>query len=101
MYTIFVLDFDETYNCVTKDSMGVAPLVFLVQSKDITFIKKCAHLAQETFNEECDGCIPIGDYFVESLDRNNVFYQEIGTLKIPFEERQSQYLDNQVSIEII
>ena len=94
-WTLFVLDFDETYDFEEEGSYGVEPMVYLVPENRVFEIELAAIKATERFYEEENGMC-IGDLFEELLEQNGVEFQLIGSLHIPFEERQCDYIRNVV-----
>lgn len=96
MYTFLVIDFDGTYNMEPEDSYEVQPLVYLIKEKDQLRAEQLARKASEAFNdtEEDDWSTPIGDLFERYMEKENIFFQLIGELKIPFGERQIDYLSD-------
>lgn len=44
--------------------------------------------------------IRIGDYFEQLLKSNNIPFQIVGDLHIPYGERQEDYLDDSIAKEI-
>lgn len=94
MYTFLVVDFDGTYNTEPDGSYEVEPLVYLIKEEDQLRSEQLARKASETFNdiESDDWDIPIGDLFERYMEKEDIFFQLIGELKIPFGERQIDYL---------
>ena len=58
-WTFFVLDFDDTFDNEEPDSLGCAPLVFMVPESQIDAVKYLAYDAHDAFHEdiECDTSI--------------------------------------------
>lgn len=94
-WTLFVLDFDGTYDFEEEGSYGVEPLVYLVPENRIAETEWAAIKASEDFHDEESGMC-IGDLFEELLEQNGVEFQLVGSLHIPFEERQCDYIRNVV-----
>lgn len=94
IYTFLVLDFDGTYDMEPEDSYGMEPMVYLIKEKDQLKAWQLARKASEAFNDiEGDDCgTPIGELFEEYMEKENIFFQLIGELRIPFGERQTDYL---------
>lgn len=99
-WTLFVLDFDETYNNEPEDENGVQPSVYLVPTNEIENVYICASNAKDDFYYgKSDLCI--GDYFEERLSNNGIRYKEIGSLDLTFGERNGEYLSTQVEMEVV
>lgn len=89
--TLFVLDFDGTYNLEDLEDYGVSPAVYLVPERSIEKIQALAVEAEEEFSEALSDD-PIGDIFARMLKENGIPFQFVGSLEIPFGERQEDYL---------
>lgn len=94
-WTLFVLDFDETYDFEEEGSYGVEPMVYLVPENRVFEIELAAIKATEKFHDENNGMC-IGDLFEEELETKGIEFQLVGSLHIPFEERQCDYIRNVV-----
>ena len=94
MYTFLVLDFDGTYDIEPEDSYEVEPSVYLIKEKNQLKAERLARKASEAFNdtEGEDWGTPIGELFEEYMEKESIFFQLIGELRIPFGERQTDYL---------
>lgn len=99
--TFFVLDFDGTYDLEPEDGYGVEPVVYLIPKENETVVFRYARLASRMFIESENEIMCIGDYFEQLLKANNIPFQIIGDLHIPFEERQEDYLDDSIAREIV
>lgn len=98
--TLFVLDFDGTYDFEEEGSYGVEPLVYLVPEDRMFEIELAAIKASKNFhNDENEMCI--GDLFEEELEAKGIEFQQVGSLHIPFEERQENYLADYIPREIV
>ena len=101
--TLFVLDFDGTYDNEDEDSTGVQPLVYLIpldRQKDVEHYAREAHNDfHSEENKELDLCI--GDYFEEWLGNNGVDYQLVGSIDLTFCERQTDYLADYIPREVV
>ena len=98
--TLFVLDFDGTYDFEEEGSYGVEPLVYLVPEDRMFEIELAAIKASANFHlEESDMCI--GDLFEKELEAKGIEFQQVGSLHIPFEERQEDYLADYIPREIV
>lgn len=100
-WSLFVLDFDNTYDNESYDELGVQPLVYLVPKDRIKDVHYYAKQASNDFHSEdsCDLCI--GDYFEEWLDNNNVDFRRVGNLDMTFGERRCDYLDENIPMECV
>lgn len=90
MWNFFVLDFDGTYDN-EGEGMGVTPLVFLVPDEDMLCVEKLAQNAGKDFWEITDDRT-IGDLFSDYLTKEHIPYHIVGDIKLPFKERQKDYL---------
>lgn len=96
MFTLFILDFDEMYGNEDRDSTGMPPQVYLVDTDKITEVYRCAYAAQEMFYDD-NNQEPIGDIFIGFLVDANIRYQYVGELdSLTFGERDMVYLDDQI-----
>lgn len=100
-WTLFVLDFDGTYDNEPEDEIGVQPLVYLVPTEMIKDVSYYAQQAHNDFYADDTGSMCIGDYFEEWLDNNGVDYKEVGTLDLTFGERRGEYLSTEIEMEIL
>lgn len=100
VYTFLVLDFDGTYDNEDTEDLGVCPSVYLIPLKDQVAAERCVRKAHIHFHkEESDSCL--GDLFEDELKKENIFFQHIGDLCIPFGERQVDYLAKYLPREIV
>ena len=99
--TFFVLDFDGTYDLEPEDEYGVEPVVYMIPKESETAVFRYARLASKMFLEAEDNTLCIGDYFEQLLTSNNIPFQVVGNLHIPFGERQWDYLDDSIAREIV
>ena len=100
-WTLFVLDFDNTYDNEGDDELGVQPLVYLVPKDRIKDVHYYAEQAHNDFHSEhgCDLCI--GNYFEEWLGNNDVDFRRVGSLDMTFGERRGDYLDENIPMECV
>ena len=100
-WTLFVLDFDETYNNNPKDDDGVQPVVYLVPQNKLEEVRNLAHQSKNDFwsDDESDLCMI--EYFEKYLDTNNIDFKVVGDINLTFGERKGSYLDNNIPIEYI
>lgn len=94
IYTFLILDFDGTYDMEPEDSYEMEPMVYLIKEKDQLKAEQLARKASKAFNdtEGEDWDTPIGELFEKYMEKENIFFQLIGELRIPFGERQTDYL---------
>ena len=98
--TLFVLDFDGIYDNEEEGSYGVEPLVYLVPEYRISEVTVSARKASEDFHDDENGMC-IGDLFEDELKARGIEFQQVGSLHIPFEERQEDYLADYIPREIV
>ena len=98
--TLFVLDFDGTYDFEEEGSYGVEPLVYLVPEDRMFEVTVAARKAGEDFHDDESGMC-IGDLFEDKLEAKGIEFQQVGSLHIPFEERQEDYLADYIPREIV
>lgn len=102
MYSLFVLDFDRTYDFEDPDDYGVRPSVYLIPEEKLMEVRKLADEAHRKFHDDeyCNGnCI--GDYFEEVLEENGTWWQCVGELNITFGERKQDYLSDHVNVMVV
>lgn len=103
VWTLFVLDMDCTYSNEDTESIGVQPLVYLIPLQEQKKVESCARKACDDFflkdNENLDLCI--ADYFEEELKNDGIDFKLIGSIDLPFGERQVDYLADYIPREII
>lgn len=98
-WTLFVLDFDNTYDNESDDELGVQPLVYLVPKDRVNDVK---HYAEEARNDfYADSTLCIGDYFEEWMGNNDVDFRRVGSLDMTFGERRGDYLDENIPMECV
>lgn len=90
-HTLLVLDFDGTYNNEQEDELGVSPSVYLIPLDKQIEVERLANTAHDIFHSSC-GFACIGDIFENLMKANRIKYQYVGSLEIPFGERQVDYL---------
>lgn len=102
IYTLFVLDFDGTYDIEPMESNGVEPLVYLIPLDRQLDVERCAREASHDFNTNEDNCCwCIGDYFEHKLKENGITFKEIGSIDLTFGERQEDYLADYIPREVV
>lgn len=100
--TLFVLDFDGTYDNEEEGGYGVTPSVYLIPLDKQIEVERIAYAASKEFNENVDEsgeCI--GDLFERRLKSKGIEFQLVGGLDIPFEERETDYLADYIPIAIV
>lgn len=103
-YSIFVLDYDNTYSNEligsddTLSEMGIMPSVYLVPTVRTEDVREAATYAHDMFYQEEENSECIGEYFEDYLRNNGIFFEYIGELKIPFLNRQGSYLSEKVEM---
>lgn len=103
VWTLFVLDFDGTYDHEDMDELGVQPLVYLIPLNRQRDVEHYAAMASQDFHSDenlgSDFCI--GDYFEEWMDNNGVEFKRVGSIDLTFGERQTDYLADYIPREIV
>lgn len=100
-WTFFVLDFDDTFDNEEPDSLGCAPLVFMVPESQIDAVKYLAYDAHDAFHEDIECDTSIGELFTNFLDENKIQYMVIGMIPLPFIKRSCNYLADSVHTVLI
>lgn len=94
-WTFFVLDFDRTYSNEVEGGKGIPPLVYLIPEPLQHKVCGLARTVTEKFFEtESADCM--GDIFEELLEENCILYYLIGSIPLNFEERQVDYLADDI-----
>lgn len=101
MWTLFVLDFDGTYNNEYKEGYGARPEVYQIPLDRQREVESLAGEATRIFHSSGYLQEPIGDTFKGLLEINNIKYHYVGELKIRFGERQMDYLADYIPREIV
>ena len=100
--TLFVLDFDGTYDNEEEGDYGVEPLVYLISLDKQIEVERIAYAASKEFNENADGSdMCIGDLFEAELEAKGIEFQQVGSLHIPFHERETDYLADYIPIAVV
>lgn len=100
--TLFVLDFDGTYDNEEEGGYGVTPSVYLIPLDKQIEVEKIAYAASKEFHDNVDEsgeCI--GDLFEHRLKTKGIEFQLVGGLDIPFEERETDYLADYIPIAVV
>lgn len=102
VWTMFVLDFDGTYDMEPMESIGVQPTVYLIPLEKQKTVENCAMIASMEFNEdESNCCWCIGDYFEAKLKEKGIEFKEIGSIDLTFGERQEDYIADYIPRVIV
>lgn len=91
MYTLLILDYDATYDNEPEDEFGISPSVYLIPLDKQIKVESLANTAHDMFHS-IDTSETIGDIFEDLMKANGIKYHHVGELKIPFGERQVDYL---------
>lgn len=100
-FTLFVLDFDGTYDNEEDYENGVQPLVYLVPTSEIKRVGAYAQESRNDFHSDDSGSMCIVDYFEEWLDNNGIDYRRVGSLDLTFGERRGEYLSTEIGMEVV
>lgn len=100
-WTLFVLDFDGTYNLEYSEDYGERPEVYQIPLGKQGEVENLAGEAARIFHSYTDICEHIGDIFKGLLEEHNIKYHYVGELKIRFGERQVDYLADYIPREIV
>ena len=101
MWTLFVLDFDGTYDNEEPDSDGVQPLVYLIPLDRQKDVEHYATMASQDFHSGKCSSETITDYFEEWMENNNCDFRRVGSIDLTFAERQVDYLTDYIPREIV
>lgn len=100
-WTLFMLDFDETYDNEPEDENGVQPLVYLVPTERVRDVSYYAQQAHNDFHADDTGSMCIDDYFEEWLDNNGIYYKSVGDIDLTFGERFGDYLSKEIEMAVV
>lgn len=100
-WTLFVLNFDGTYDNEDCDEIGVPPLVYAIPLDKVEDVKECAEQAHSDFHTDEACCQCIGDYFEDRLTENNIDYVEVGEIKLTHGERGYNFLADYIPRAIV
>lgn len=100
-WTLFVLDFDGTYDNENDYEDGVQPLVYLVPTRETKRVSAYAKEAHNDFHSDDSGSMCIGDYFEEWLGNNGIDYRLVGSLNLTFGERCGEYISTEIEMEVV
>lgn len=101
VWTLFVLDFDATYDNEDPDSPGVQPTVYLIPLARQREVEHCAGMATQAFWQDTVSDLCIGDHFEAQLNDREIPYKIVGTIDLTFGERQVDYLADYIPREIV
>lgn len=99
VWTLFVLDFDETYSHEADDAHGVTPLVYLIPVDKIVEVQQCAYDAKKKFVDDYSLCI--GDRFEDFMEELEIPFNPVGSIDLTFGERQVDYLADYIPKAIV
>ena len=100
--TLFILDFDGTYDNEDENDYGVEPSVYLIPLDRQLDVERIAYAASKEFNENADGSdMCIGDLFEEELKSKGIEFQQVGSLHIPYYERETDYIADYIPIAVV
>ena len=99
-WTLFVLDFDGTYDNEPENEDGVQPLVYLVPKERVNDATRCALRAHDDFIRDDTGMC-IGDYFEKWLDDKQIDYRRVGDIDLTFGERFGDYLSKEIETAVV
>ena len=100
-WSLFILDFDDTYDCEQEDNYGVKPDVYLIPTKMLKDVHSYAKYAHDDFHSDDNGNMGIGDYFESYMKNNGIDYKRVGEIDLTFEERWGDYLSNDIEMEVV
>lgn len=101
LWTLFVLDFDGTYNYEYEEDYGVNPEVYQIPLDRQIDVENLAKKAARIIINSPNVFESIGDAFKWLLVEHGIKYHYVGNLKIRFGERQRDYLADYIPKEIV
>ncbi len=103
VWTLFVLDFDGTYDNEEPDCKENKPTVYLIPLDRQRDVEHYARMAHDDFHSEENDVLglTITDYFEEWLGNNDCDYKRVGKIDLSFGERQVDYLADYIPREIV
>lgn len=103
MWTLFVLDFDGTYDNEELGSDGVQPIIYLIPLERQRDVEHYAAMAHDDFHSDknCEFGSTIADYFEEWMGNNDCDFRIVGNIDLTFGERQVDYLADYIPREIV
>ncbi len=103
VWTLFVLDFDGTYDNEESDSDGVQPMVYLIPLDRQRDVEHYVAMAHDDFQSDknCGLGSTIADYFEEWMGNNDCDFRIVGNIDLTFGERQVDYLADYIPREIV
>lgn len=103
MWTLFVLDFDGTYDNDFEHSNETQPMVYLIPLDRQIDVEHYARKSHDDFhslqNDEIK--MTITEYFEEWMENNDCDYRKVGEIDLTFGERQGDYLADNISWDIV
>lgn len=89
-WDFFVLESNGLFD-KQNDEYGVTPVVFMIPQEDIFLAEVLAKKAGNDFIEErCDR--DLEEIFCDYLQEKKIAYHFVGSIKLPYEERQREDL---------
>ena len=103
VWTLFVLDFDRTYDNEEMDCTENQPTVYLIPLDRQRDVEHYARMAHNDFHSEENGelGLTITDYFEEWMENNDCDYRRVGKIDLTFGERQVDYLAHYILREVV
>ena len=102
VWTLFVLDFDGTYDNEESDCKEKKPTVYLIpmdRQRDVEYYARMAHNDFHT-NKNVEEWT-IADCFEEWMENNNCDFKVVGKIDLTFGERHVDYLADYIPREIV
>ena len=103
VWTLFVLDFDGTYDNDFEHSNETQPMVYLIPLDRQIDVEHYARKSHDDFhslqNDEIK--MTITEYFEEWMENNDCDYRRVGKIDLTFGERQVDYLADYIPREIV
>ena len=75
-WTLFVLDFDNTYDLTENDEKGVQPIVYLVPTDKIPNVIDASEEAHDIFHSDDNPGLCIGDFDLTFGERNGSYLSD-------------------------
>lgn len=100
-WTLFVLDFDNTYDLTENDENGVQPIVYLVPTDKIPNVIDASEEAHDSFHSDDNPGLCIGDSFEEFLESKGIDYRRVGDIDLTFGERAGSYLSDEIELAVV
>lgn len=103
VWTLFVVDFDGTYDNEEMDCTENQPTVYLIPLDRQRDVEHYARMAHDNFHSEENDCLglTITEYFEELMGNNNCDFKVVGKIDLTFGERQVDYLADYIPREVV